>query len=211
MLTLYLIRHGQTDCSRENRFCGSVDVPLNENGLAMARALADAFAGERWKAIYASPLQRARQTAEPLAARLGMTVQIEPGLREIAYGAWDGHLEAEIEQLHPREFAAWSNDPGRVAPPGGETAPQIAARALAALNEIRARHTSGQVLAVAHKATIRILVCALLGIDVGLFRKRIAQEVGAATVFEFKDSGPLLKTLNDLSHLPPELRHAEGT
>ncbi|HZQ35762.1 MAG TPA: histidine phosphatase family protein [Dehalococcoidia bacterium] len=211
MLTLYLIRHGQTDCSKENRFCGSVDVPLNAHGKAMAEALADAFAGEAWEAVYASPLLRARQTAEPLARRLGMTVQIEPGLREIAYGAWDGHLEAEIEQLHPREFAAWANDPGRVAPPGGETAPQIADRALAALHEIRARHPNGRVLAVAHKATIRILVCALLGIDVGLFRKRIAQEVGAATVFEFKDTGPLLKALNDLSHLPPELRHVEGT
>lgn len=211
MLTLYLIRHGQTDCSRENRFCGSVDVPLNEHGKAMAEALAGAFAGESWQAIYASPLLRARQTAEPLAQRLGMAVQIEPGLREIAYGAWDGHLEAEIEQMHPREFAAWSDDPGHVAPPGGETAPQIAERALAALYDIRARYPSGRVLAVAHKATIRILVCALLGIDVGLFRKRIAQEVGAATVFAFKDTGPLLQALNDLSHLPPELRHAAGT
>jgi probable phosphoglycerate mutase len=210
-LTLYFIRHGQTDCSRQNRFCGALDVPLNETGEQMAQALADAFAGEPWDAIYASPLRRARQTAEPLARRLGLTVRIEPGLREIDYGAWDGRLEAEVEREEKPVFDAWATYPDRVPPPGGETAVEVAERAMAAVHEILDRHQEGRVLAAAHKATIRILVCALLGIDVGLFRRRVAQEVGAATVFEFRSTGPLLRALNDLSYLPPHLRHGEGT
>ena len=211
VLTLYLVRHGQTACSRENRFCGEVDVPLTESGLAMADALANAFGAESWTAIYSSPLLRARQTAEPLARRLGLELRNEDGLREIAYGAWDGRLESEVERAEPAAFHAWSADPGWVSPPGGETAWQIAARALPVVEALRERHPDGRVLAVSHKATIRILVCALLGIDVGLFRKRIAQEVGAVTAFEFRSTGPLLKALNDVSHLPPELRHGEGT
>ena len=211
MLTLTFVRHGQTDCSLGNHFCGSSDVPLNKTGLEMAEALGAAYASEPWAAIYASPLLRARQTAEPLARRLGQAVQIEDGLREISYGDWEGLVETEIEQLYPAEFRAWSTDPARAAPPGGETAVQIADRALQAVRSIRDRHPDGHVLAVAHKATIRIVVCALLGIDLCLYRARVAQEVGAATTFQFKDAGPLLLTLNDVSLLPPHLRHAGGT
>jgi len=177
----------------------------------MAEALADAFAAEPWEAIYASPLLRARQTAAPLAQRLGVSVGIEDGLREIAYGSWDGRLEAEVEQMEGDAFRAWSENPGWIAPPGGETAWQIAARALPVVEALRERHPNGRVLAATHKATIRILACVLVGVDVGLFRKRFAQDVGAATIFEFHAGGPLLKALNDVSHLPPELRHGEGT
>lgn len=211
MLTLTFVRHGQTECSLENRFCGTIDVPLSKAGREMAEALGAAYAGESWQAIYSSPLQRARDTAAPLAKRLGMTVQIEDGLREIGYGEWEGLLEPEIQLLHKEAFDAWSADPGKSPPPGGETAFQVAERALSAVQAIREQHPDGHVMAVAHKATIRILVCAFLGVDVSLFRKRIAQEVGASTSVQFKDTGPLLLTLNDVSLLPPHLRHAGGT
>jgi alpha-ribazole phosphatase len=211
MLTLTFVRHGQTDCSLENRFCGTVDIPLNSSGQQMAEALGKAYAGESWQAIYSSPLQRARDTAAPLANRLGMQVQIEDGLREIGYGEWEGQLEHEIETVHKREFDAWAADPGRVSPPGGETAYQVAERALAAVHSIQAQHADGHVMVVTHKGVIRIVVCALLGIEVSLFRMRIAQEVGASTSIQFKETGPLLLTLNDVSLLPPHLRHAGGT
>ncbi len=211
MLTLTFVRHGQTDCSLENRFCGTVDIPLNRAGHEMAEALGAAYATESWQAIYTSPLARARDTAAPLAKRLGMQVQIEDGLREIGYGEWEGRLEHEIQTLHKPEFDAWASDPGRFSPPGGETAYQVADRALAAVRSIQAQHTDGHVMAVSHKAVIRIVVCALLGIEVSLFRMRIAQEVGASTSIQFKESGPLLLTLNDVSLLPPHLRHAGGT
>lgn len=186
-------------------------MPLDETGLAMAAAFADYYAGQSWDAVYASPLLRARQTAQPLASRLSLSVTIESGLREIAYGSWDGMLEAEVESRYPAEFKAWSGDPGRHSPPGGETAHDIAARALPVVQAIRERHPSGNVLVVSHKATIRILVCALLGIDIALFRARVAQRVGAVTAFEFAGSGPRLITLSDISHLPLELREDIGS
>lgn len=207
MLTLYLVRHGQTECSRDSRFCGSgVDVPLLPVGEEMAEALADRYAQERWEAIYASPLVRARQTAAPLAARAGLDVRVEDGLREIAYGEWEGFLEAEIRARTPKAFEDWAHAPGRCGPPGGESGEAIAARALPAIEEIRRRHPSGPVFAVSHKGTIRVLICALLGLDVNLYRSRIGQPVSAVTIFEFRSSGPLMRAMGDTSHLPAHLR-----
>src|SRR5262245_37696401 len=118
MLTLYLVRHGQTAHSRENRFCGSsTDLPLLPEGQEMAEALATYYAGETWQAIYTSPLSRAVETAEPLARRVGLRLRIEAGLREIAYGEWEGLMEAEIRRRSPEALEAWVRDPGRCAPP----------------------------------------------------------------------------------------------
>ena len=210
-MILYLVRHGQTDGSKEGRYCGAIDLPINATGRAMAEALAVYYAFEPWTAIYASTLVRTQQTAEPLCKRTGLQMQIEAGLREIEYGEWEGVLPEEARAKNPQLYAAWDADPGNVAPPGGETGKQVAERAMKALDAIRAQSNDGQVLAVSHKATIRVLVCALMGIDISQFRARIAQPVGCVTVIEFKKSGPLLKKLGDNCHLPPELRKEEGT
>jgi len=211
MLTLYLVRHGQTDCSKSSRYCGEIDVPLNSNGKAVAESLAEFYGGESWEAIYSSPKLRARQTAAPLAEATGLEVRIEEGLREIAYGDWDGLLERDVKERFPEEFRVWSADPARNSPPGGESAIEIAFRVVPVIEAIRHRHPAGKVIVFSHKATIRVLVCALLGIDLSLFRARVAQAVGAVTVFEFRETGPLLKVLNDQSHVPAELRKEEGS
>jgi alpha-ribazole phosphatase len=211
VLSLYLVRHGQTDYSLRNQFCGSIDPPLNATGMRMADALAARYGAVEWAGIYASPRLRTRQTAAPTAKLAGLEVGIEDGLREIAYGEWEGRSEAEVETSDGERFRAWAAHPGRVGPPGGETAVQIAERALAAVDAIRARHADGKVLIVSHKATLRILVCALMGIDVDQFRSRIAQKVCAVSVIDWKKTGPLLQTLGDVSHLPPDLLAADGT
>ena len=216
MLSLYLVRHGQTDYSLHNRFCGSVDPPLNATGLAMAEALGARYgggptAGEPWRAIYTSQMVRAQQTAHPTAQRSKIGLTIDEGLREIAYGEWEGRPEADVQREDPERFAAWAAHPGRVAPPGGETGDAIAKRVLAALGRIRAAHSDGKVLIVSHKATLRVLVCALLGVDVDLFRVRIAQKTCAVSIIDFKSTGPLLQVLGDTSHLPPELLAGDGT
>jgi probable phosphoglycerate mutase len=211
MLSLYLVRHGQTDFSLANRFCGSIDPPLNATGRKMADALAARYGDEKWTAIYASPRIRTQETAAPTAKRAGVEVRIEDGLREIAYGEWEGRPEAEVEASDGERFRAWAAHPGKVAPPGGENGAEIAARALAAIDAIRGRHPDGKVLVVSHKATLRVLICALMGIDVDLFRARIAQKVCAVSVIDFKKSGPLLQYLGDVSHLPPELLAGDGT
>jgi len=211
-LSLYLVRHGQTDASRANRFCGRIDPPLNATGQAMADALAARYGTESWAEIVASPLARARATAAPTARAAGRDVAVDHGLVEIAYGDWEGRAEADVERDEPERFHAWAAHPGWTAPPGGETGQQIAVRALAAVERIRARHPSGgKVLVVSHKATLRVLVCALLGIDVDAFRTRIAQKVCAVSIIDFKPSGPLLQVLGDTSHLPAALLAGDGT
>src|SRR3954468_21236201 len=185
-LSLSLVRHGQTDASLHNRFCGRIDPPLNATGEAMAEALAARYGTERWAEIVSSPLARARATAAPTARAAGRDVTSDDGLVEIAYGEWEGRAEADVERDDAARFHAWAAHPGWTAPPGGESGHQIAVRALAAVERIRARHAAGgKVLVVSHKATLRVLVCALLGLDVDGFRSRIAQKVCAVSIIDF--------------------------
>lgn len=210
-IELHLVRHGQTDLSRENRFCGSIDPPLNDVGVRMAEAFGEAYAKRTWAAIYTSPSQRAQRTAAALAARIGLTPTIEPGLREIAYGEWESLKHADAEAKWPEAYTYWAADPASRGTPGGETAFEVAARAAPVLERVKREHTTGRVLLVSHKATIRILVCALLGMDIRVFRQRIEQKVAAVTRFDLKPAGPLLVSLGDTAHLPADLQDVEGT
>jgi broad specificity phosphatase PhoE len=211
MLELYMARHGQTDFSREHRFCGRIDPPLNEIGGRMAGALADAYGALLWDGIYVSPRRRAIDTASPLAARMSTSPELDEGLGEIAYGEWEGLLPEEARAKWPEQFALWSESMADRAPPGGETAFDVAARAAKVLDRVRRAHPDGRVLLVSHKGTLRILICALLGIDVRLFRERIDLPVGSVTRFQIGPTGALLTTHGDVSHLPMDLRHLPGT
>jgi probable phosphoglycerate mutase len=177
----------------------------------MARLIADrCMGGGDWRAIYVSPLARARETAQPAAEALGLTLQVEPGLREIAHGVFEGLLEEEARSQYPEAFVAYERHPGLEAPPGGESGYAVAARALPVVEKIRVEHRSGDVLIVSHKATIRVLVSALLGLDVDLYRARLAQPVGTFTTLELTPQGWLLRALADACHLDPALRRAGG-
>lgn len=211
MLELYLIRHGQTDYSRDNRFCGRIDPPLNEVGLRMADAFGAAYAHLPWTAIYSSPWARAQQTADALAKRVGVTITADEGLAEIAYGEWEGLRHEDVRAKWPDAYAYWAADVASRGTPGGETAFAVAARAAPVLDRVRHEYGEGRVLLVSHKATIRIMICALLGMDVRLFRDRLGQGVAAVTKFEIKKGAAQLVQLGDVAHLPPELRNVEGT
>jgi alpha-ribazole phosphatase len=201
MLTLHLVRHGDTSHAAEGYFAGDIDPPLTEHGRAQAEAVARVAAGLDLAAVYVSPKLRARQTAEPLLKACRLDPIVDDGLREIAYGAWEGRKETDIKQAEPEAFAAWTADPALVAPPGGETAFAIAARALPVVLRARREHPNGHVLFVSHKATIRVLVCALLGVPLGRFRDRVACPTASLTTFEFGERGGMLMRLADTSHL----------
>jgi broad specificity phosphatase PhoE len=203
MLTLYLARHGQTDDSKVDRFCGAREVPLNPEGQAMAAALAAHYGALKWEAIYSSPQRRALETAAPLAGKLGLPIETLAGLEEIRYGGWEGLLAEDILREQPEAFRAWEDDPAMVPPPGGETAAEVAARALRAIEAIRLRHPEGRVMAVTHKATIRLAICALMGIPLKEFRQRIGQPAGAVNAIEFQPTGALLTILGNTCHLGP--------
>src|SRR5688500_1362959 len=208
----HFLRHGQTPHSRDDRVCGAAPGPGlraagRERGAAFARASRDV----PWAGLFSSPLRRARQTAAPLAASTGLEVQPVDGLQEIAYGEWEGLTPDEVESRYHDAHLRWEADPAWHAPPGGETAIELARRAVAAVDEVRRRVSDGSAVVVAHKGTIRALLCALLGIDVGRFRQRISCPVGSVSVVEFGRRGPLLVTLADRSHLDARLRELPGT
>ena len=210
-LTLYFLRHGQTEYSRNNSFCGSIDSELTPQGLEMAKAFADAYSSIPWTAIFCSPMRRTVLTAKPLCESIGIEPQFRDGLKEINYGLWEGKTPEIISREYHDDYIRWSADPAWNAPTGGEMAVTIASRAIQVIEEIKLNYTSGNVLVVAHKATIRIILCSLLGIDVGRFRFRLGCPVASVSIVEFTSHGPLLKVLADRSHLGERLQNLPGT
>ena len=211
-LSLYLLRHGQTALSREDVFCGSgLDPELTQEGQEMAQAFAEAYQTYSWAGIFTSQLRRTIDTAEPLCNALGIKPEIFAGLNEIGYGSWEGRTKADIDHSYHDDYVNWLADPAWHAPTGGELAVEVARRSLQVVGEISERFHDTNVLVVSHKATIRIILCSLLGIDVGRFRYRLGCPVGSVSIVEFSSHGPLLKVMADRSHLNERLRSLPGT
>jgi len=210
-LTVYFLRHGQTILSSTDAFCGSGSDPeLTPEGLQMADEFAQAYAAKPWTAIYSSTLQRAISTAKPICDATGTMLQIRDEVNEIGYGEWEGSTKAEVERANPIKFQQWLANPAVNVPPQGELAANVSKRGLRLLKEIEAAQ-DGDVLVVSHKATIRIILCALLGIDVSNFRSRIGCPVASLTIVGFSSHGPMLQVLGDRSHLSSTLRSLPGT
>jgi len=210
-LNLYLLRHGETIYSRSGGHCGWIDPDLTEIGQQMAVAFAQTYASVAWDAIYTSPMKRTLATAQPLCSKIGLEPQIRAGLKEIHYGDWEGRTVAEVQAQHGKDYRRWQAEPGWNAPTHGETGLQVANRALAVVAEITDRHQSGQVLIVSHKATIRIILCYLLGIELGRYRERLDIPVCSVSVVTMGQGGPILKSLGDRYHLDENLRNLPGT
>lgn len=210
-LTLYLLRHGETTLSRTDGYCGDLDPELTAPGLQMAEAFAKAYRDLPWTAVYASPMQRTRATAQPLCDALGLEMQLRDGLKEIRYGEWEGQSREAVEERYREDYIRWLTEPAWNPPTGGETAVQVASRASWVIAEIEQQCPSGNVLVVSHKATIRIMLCSLLGIDLGRYRDRIDMPVASVSVVQFSVYGPRLKRLGDRAHFPAELLHLPGT
>jgi len=210
-LNLYLLRHGETTASQTGGYCGRTDVDLTQAGHLMARDFAAVYKDHPFAAAYVSPLQRARASAAPLCELAGHDMRLRDGLRELDYGEWEGKTPAQVNREHTDDYLLWLADAGWNAPTGGERGVDVAHRSLGVLEEIQRMHQDGDVLVVSHKATIRILLCSLLGIDVGRYRDRVGVPVSSVSVVEFHAHGPLLSRLGDRSHLRESLRNRPGT
>jgi broad specificity phosphatase PhoE len=158
MPELHLIRHGQTDWNVQGRYQGQADMPLNPTGLSQARALAEDLEGQVFTAIYSSDLQRARQTAQILANRLGLVLRLDVRLREIHQGDWQGLLVSDLAQRYAAEMAARREDPVSARAPGGESVGEVAARVYDAADEIARNHPLGRVLVVSHGLALATLI-----------------------------------------------------
>ena len=209
-LTIFFLRHGETTASRSGTYCGTLDLELTQQGLQMAEDFASAYHSLPWQAAYVSPMVRTIATAKPLCEAAGIEMQLKEGLKEIAYGKWEGLAPEAVARDFHDEYIRWLSDPGWNAPTGGEKGIEIARRAALVLEEIEQTHPTGNVLVVSHKATIRIMLCSLLGIDIGRFRDRIGIPVASISIVEFGERGPLVKVMGDRSHLRESLRQLQG-
>jgi len=198
---VFLVRHGATVLSAEDRFAGATDVPLSDEGRSQVQRLAERLSGEEISAVFASPLGRTVETASILAHPHDLPVQRVDGLREISHGHWEQMTRKDVEREFPQEVEEWDRDPFTFAPQGGESGLAVTARALPALMEIIRAHLDRRVLVVSHKATIRLLLSSLLGFDPRRYRDNLDQSPAALNIVDFHDPSRARLTLfNDTSH-----------
>lgn len=198
---VYLIRHGATQLSAEDRFAGGTDVDLSAEGRWQAERLAERLADDKLVAVYCSPLRRTVETATIIAAPHGLAPVPRSELREIHHGRWETMLRSEVEAQFPEEYASWSVDPFTFAPQGGESGLSVMARALPVVREIVVTHEDVNVAIVSHKATIRLLISSLLGFDSRGYRDRLDQSPAGLNILDFKDPVRVrLMLFNDVSH-----------
>jgi len=195
VLELWLIRHGETDWNVQDRIQGSSDIPLNAAGIQQARRLACRLEGVAFDAVYASDLSRARVTAE--TALPGASVRLDPRLRELAYGVFEGKSWAELDGDEAVEARHWHEDRYGRRIPGGESYADLEARLAAFRADLPER---GQVIAFAHGGTIRAALYLALGQPVkGVWRLEIANT--SITRLAFDHRGTTLVTVNDHAHV----------
>jgi broad specificity phosphatase PhoE len=199
VLSLYLLRHGETEFSQQDRFCGRLDAPLTADGHEMATLFAATYGKLGWKAIATSTRARAIDSAAPLATLTGIEASADERLDEMHYGAWQGLSKDEAAARDRDYFARWQRDPS-IGPPMGESPGEVAARAAAAIAALRARHPEGNLLIVSHKALLRILICALFGTELRHYRCGPGWPAGAVTQVDFASDGPALRRFADVAH-----------
>ena len=198
---LLLVRHGATTLSAEDRFAGSTDVALSDEGRHQAAQLGERLADDRISAVYCSPMRRTIETAAIIAAPHQLSAVIRPGLREIDHGHWEGLTRHDVEERFEEEYARWEADPFTVAPDGGECGVDVMARALPVVRAIVEAHAGQNVLVVSHKATIRLIISSLLGFDARGYRDRLDQAPACLNVLDFRDPvRARLMLFNDISH-----------
>lgn len=198
---IFLVRHGATVLTAEDRFAGATNVALSDEGRSQAGHLAQRLKGLPMAAVYASPLDRTMETARILATSHSLEVNPRDGLREISHGHWEQLTRAEVELQFPEEAASWDEDPYTFAPTGGESGLAVTARALPAFMDIVKQHEGESVIIVSHKATIRLLLSSLLGFDPRRYRDNLDQNPAALNVVDFKDPvRARLMLFNDTSH-----------
>lgn len=199
-MRLFLIRHGQTDSNAAGRSQGHADIPLNSTGRAQALAIAAALKGEGIAAIYSSPLQRALQTAAPLAATLGLEIATDRDLIEMDQGDLEGLTGAEMTQKHPDFIKAWlSDDPGAMAIPGGESLSQVQARVRRAIDRI-IEIADVDVAVFSHSLALKTYLCVAADVPLKQFRA-FTVDPGCYNVVRANGGGLSLEQINCFS--PP--------
>ena len=201
MSRLFLVRHGQTDANRDGLALGRLDIPLNELGLSQVRSLAEALADEPFVAVYASPLQRTRQTADEIVADRDIDVQVDESLIEMDVGEMDGLTFREVRERYPDFLRTWMSPDGPThRMPGGERLIDVHSRAISFLDRVMQRHPEGSACAATHNFVILTTIAHVLGIDLASFR-RLRHAIAAISVIEIDGDRWRVARMNDTRHL----------
>jgi broad specificity phosphatase PhoE len=207
---LFLVRHGATSATQEDRFSGSSGAELSDEGRWQAARLGERLSHQNITAAYSSPLSRALDTARIIAEQCGLEPATRDGLREMGHGHWEGMKRRDVEEQFAAEYAAWEADPFTFAPEGGESGLGVLARALPVIREIVTTHPGGRVLVVSHKATLRLVLSSLLAFDPRGYRDRLDQSPACLNVLDFLDPVRVrLMLFNDTSHYADRPRIAD--
>ena len=194
-MRLVLCRHAEAEAAARGRVCGRVDVGLSPSGEARADLLAASLASERPSALYASPIRRARETAERIAPVLGLEPRLDPRLRELDFGELDGMTYEDVEERWPDLYETWMRAPTEVRFPGGESFADLKRRAIEAAAGLVAAHAGETVIVVAHAGVIRALLVDWLSMpDEALFR--IEQRYASVNVVEVLDGTVNVRLVN---------------
>jgi broad specificity phosphatase PhoE len=192
---LLLVRHGEVEAWARGRIYGRLDPALSPDGLAQAEAAGARVAPFAPSALFVSPSRRASQTAEAVARRCGLAPAVDPRLREIEFGAFEGLTFAEAEQRDPDTWRDWMERPGTVCFPGGECWDEVRTRALAAAEAIAGAHPAGAAVVVTHGGIVRALLAEALGLPAErTFRLEIA--FGSLTVLRREPFGWMVEAVN---------------
>ncbi|SMD06055.1 alpha-ribazole phosphatase [Sporomusa malonica] len=200
MTRLIVVRHGQTLWNLERKYQGHSDIALNDKGLRQAEAVAARLSEETIDAVYASDLSRAFKTAECIAAKHGLKVNLVPELREIKFGDWEGLTYEQISDRWPGLLGKLWTTPDELEIPGGETFHQLKERAYAAIKKIVDAHPEQTVIVVAHGGTIGTILCAMLDIHLNHVWS-IKQDNTAVNIIDYYDGRPTLSLINCSRHL----------
>ncbi|MGB8648936.1 MAG: histidine phosphatase family protein [Anaerolineae bacterium] len=195
-----LIRHGETNWNKEDRFRGRSDVSLNAIGQEQANQIARQFMNRKIDAVYSSPLPRALETAAPLAALHNLQVEPRAELLDIDYGGWEGLSAEEAQAKNPELWEAWLKAPGRVRFPGGESVRQVRNRIENALHSMSEDHLGETIALFSHRVTCHVILCHVLGLpNDALWRVR--QDVACVNMFKERDGHFTVTLMNSIAHL----------
>ncbi|MFE6837146.1 bifunctional RNase H/acid phosphatase [Streptomyces sp. NPDC057705] len=202
--TFVLLRHGETALTPQKRFSGSggSDPELSPAGRRQAAAVAEALAARGTvQTVISSPLRRCRETARTVADRLGLSVTVEEGLREVDFGAWEGLTFAEVQERFPDDLQAWLDSPKAAPTGGGESFTAATRRISATRDRLLAAHAGRTVLLVTHVTPVKIMVRLALGAPPeALFRMELSAASLSAVAY-YADGNASVRLLNDTSHL----------
>lgn len=200
-MRLIVVRHGQTASNKEKRIQGHENTHLSDFGRMQARFVADRLKNESIEAIYSSDLNRAYETAEPIAEMHNLPIITDARFRECCFGEWEGKTVDEVKAEYPVLFNEYQKDSIKNRAPGGEKLEELQLRIAEAVNEIADNHADDTVVLVTHGGPVKALICYALGADLTAFRHIGPDNCGISILSRVSDNRWYLDTMNDTCHL----------